>query len=545
LKGRSPTFTQVPLDIVGSTVFGRYPKISVEQTFNMIISDGFLVPYAGHMEVAEIIPAGQGRALFASTIFNHMIAVIDNGVYVISPNLAVNRVGTISTFKGDVFIDENVSSQIAICDQQAIYIYNTVTGAFTKPNLPDNVSFGGSTFIPGYISYQNNRFVAASIGQPIWRLSAVNDGTSWPADAQHEGTLQTKPDNVVAAQRFPGRGNLLYVFGKTVTEPWQDVGLQLFPYQRNSSVNIDYGCLNPATIAYNENIMVWLAANEKSGPVIAYSTGGDINRISTDGIDFKFTTLTNPGNSYGFLFRQDGHLIYQLTFPDDNLTYIYDFNTKKFFTLCDENANAHIAKRIAFFNDKYYFVSFIDGNLYQISTQFTTYNGKEIPRVRVCRNIRLPDGSRFAINNLTFTLEQGTQENVFLSDNLLTEDDQIIMTQAGENITVGVGGLRTFIDEPLQTQSGLDLLTEINENIFATVVSNFPQPIPQSVHLSVSKNGGESFGTIWSKNLNPPGLFRNRLIYWQLGAANDFVPQFRFWGLGRFVATDGIVSIYQ
>ncbi len=54
MKGRSQTFTQMPLDIVGSTKFGRYPKISVEQTWNMIISDGFLVPFAGYLKVAEL-----------------------------------------------------------------------------------------------------------------------------------------------------------------------------------------------------------------------------------------------------------------------------------------------------------------------------------------------------------------------------------------------------------------------------------------------------------------------------------------------------------
>jgi hypothetical protein len=288
-----------------------------------------------------------------------------------------------------------------------------------------------------------------------------------------------------------------------------------------------------------------LAANEKSGPVIAYSTGGDINRISTDGIDFKFTQLTNPGNSYGFLFRQDGHLIYQITFPDDNLTYIYDFNTKKFFTLCDKNMNAHIAKRITFFNDNYYFVSFIDGNLYQISTQFTTYNGDEIPRIRVCRNIRLPDASRFAVNNLTFTIEQGTQVDTFINEPLLTDLGEIILTDSGLPILVEGNGLQIIIEEPITTDLGQNLLTNNGEIIFANVISTAPYAIPQTVDLSVSKNGGESFGTIWSKNLNTPGNFRNRLIYWNLGAANDFVPQFRFWGLSRFVATDGIVSIYQ
>lgn len=484
MRGRSPTFKDIPLNIVGSTIFGRYPKISVEQTYNMIISDNFLVPYAGHERVDQILNFSEGRAIYTSNRYGHMFIVIGDGLYSIASNLSVQFIGALDTSEGDVFIDENNTNQIAICDKTNIYIYNYQTAVFQKASID---------FIPGYISFQNGRFLAAAFETADqvwqWRLSDVGNGLSWPNDSFHVGLLQTKPDKVVAVQRFPGRGNLVYVFGETVTEPWQDIGGNLFPYQRNSSVNVDYGCLNPATIAYNESIIVWLAANEKSGPVIAFSTGGDINRISTDGIDFKFTQLTNPENSYGFLFRQDGHLIYQITFPDDNLTYIYDFNTKKFFTLCDKNMDAHIAKRIAFFNNSYYFVSFTDGNLYQIGTQFTTYNGDEIPRIRVCRNIRMPDASRFGVNNLTFTIEQGTQYNSL---------------------------------DPIDSYE-----------------------IPQRVGLSVSKNGGESFGTIWTKDLNPPGKYRNRLIYWNLGAANDFVPQFRFWGLGRFVATDGLVSIYQ
>lgn len=486
MKGRSPTFKQVPLDIVGSTVFGRYPKISVEQTFNMIISDNWLVPYAGHMLVAAIILSAEGRGIFTSVRYNHMILVIANSVYSITPNLSVTLIGEIGTFEGDVYIDENNTNQIAICDKEHIYIFNWMTGVFSTATVDGTMPLD---FTPGYISYQNGRFVAAALNTPTWRLSDVGNGLLWPDDSFHVGTFQTKPDNVVATQRVPSRGNLLYVFGSTVTEIWQDIGAQLFPYQRNASVNIDYGCLNPATIAFNDTIMVWLAANEKSGPMIAYSMGGDIKKISTDGIDFKLSQLTNPSNSYGFLFRQDGHLIYQITFPDDELTYIYDFNTSKFFTLTDEKMDAHIAKRVAFFNDQYYFVSFIDGNLYQLSTAFTTYNGKEIPRIRVCRNIRFPDASRFAVNNLTFTLEEGTQENIFLD------------------------------------------------------VS--PNPIPQAVALSVSKNGGQSFGTIWTKKLNPRGVYRNRLIFWNLGAANDFVPQFRFWGLGRFVVTNGLMDVYQ
>ena len=541
MKGRSPTFTQLPLDIVGSTKFGRYPKISVEQTYNMIISDGFLVPYAGHLLETAISNSAQGRAIFTSVRYNHMIAVIGNIVYAISNDLSATQVGTIATFEGDVYIDENNVNQIAICDKANIYVYNYITNTFKIATDGVNPTLG---FTPGYISYQDGRIVEAALGTASWRLSNVGDATVFPFDSQHVGTFQTKPDSVVATQRMPGRGNLIYVMGATVTEIWQDIGNNLFPYQRNSSVNIDYGCLNSATIAFNDTIVVWLAANEKSGPMIAYSTGGDIKKISTDGIDFQLANLKAPADSYGFLFRQDGHLLYQITFTTDNLTYVYDFNTSMFFTLCDKNMNAHIAKKVAFFNDQYYFVSTVDGNIYHMGTQFTTYNGDEIPRIRVCKNIRLPDASRFSVNNLTFTIEQGTQDNIFFTDHLLTESGIPILTEDGQFIDVmNTFQIPTFV--PLLTEDNQLLLTESGEEILVEEFSNIPYVVPQTVGLSVAKNGGMSFGTIWQKDLNTQGNFRNRLIYWQLGAANDFVPQFRFWGLSRFVATDGIVSIYQ
>lgn len=539
MKSRPPTFQQVPLDIVGSTKFGRYPKISKEETYNMIISDGFLVPYAGYNEVANIIDKAKGRGIFTSVNFNHLIVVIANTVYIVSINNSFTRVGTINTYLGDVFIDENNTNQIAICDQTAIWIYDYLNGTFTLSN---------TGFTPGYVSYQNGRFLAADTDTQLWRLSDrdISDPTiiTWPNDSQHVGTFQTKPDHVVAVQRFPGRGNLIFVMGLTITELWQDVGAQLFPYQRNSSVNIDYGCLNPATIAYNDNMIVWLAANEKSGPMIAYSTGGDIKKISTDGIDFKLAQLTKPSDSFGFLFRQDGHLLYQLTFSTDNLSYVYDFNTNKFFTLCNPYMDAHIAKRVAFYNDKYYFVSNTDGNLYQLSSQFTTYNGVEIPRIRVCKPFRLPDTSRFAVNNITFTIEQGQQENVFLNEDLLTESGQVLLTESGEEITINTA-IQIVLYEPLKAEDETILLTESGQELLISELNQTPYPIQQSVHFSASRDGGQSFGTVWSQNLNARGNFKNRLIYWQLGTANDFTPMFKFWGLDRFVVSDGIMSIYQ
>lgn len=494
MKPSSPLSKEVPLAMVGSAMFGRYDKISVENTFNMIIADNWLVPYAGYRAIKNIIHTGEGRGIYTSTIYNHMIMVIDNRVFQVSSTLDVDQIGTIDTFSGDVFISENNGGQIALCDKQNLYIFNYRNSTFQKITIVSSI--GDGTFRPGYITFQDGYFITVNLVNNEWRLSDPNDGTQWPifADggATNVGLIETKPTNAIAAIRFPGKGNLLFVFGSTVTEPWYDTGAQLFPYQKNTYMNIDYGCLSAATIATEKDFIAWLGINEKAGPVIMISDGGEVKQLETDGINFRLARLVNPSLSYGFMFRQDGHIFYQITFPDpqDNLTLVYDFTTQKFFTLTDEYMNYHIAKRVAFFNDNYYFISLNDGDLYEMSTSildYTYFNAdgstytQEIPRVRVCKNIRLPDSSAFIINSLTFTMEQGQH----------TYDQ------------------------------------------------------PQRIDYAISNDGGETFTSFNSIEMNVPHQRRNRVTLFGLGYSNDFIPQFRFWGMNRFVITDGVITYYQ
>jgi hypothetical protein len=321
--------------------------------------------------------------------------------------------------------------------------------------------------------------------------------------------------------------------GTNVAESWQDVANALFPYQRGVTYNIDYGCLNPSSIAELDNFVVWLGVNEQSGPVIMFATGSVTKKISTDGIDYVLANLTNPSNCTGFLFRQDGHIIYQFTFPDDNISYAYDFNTGLFFNVSDENLDYHIARQVVFFNDDYYFVSLDGGNIYRFGTQYTdaiyTIGGvpvsKEIPRIRITPPVRLPSQRYFIAKSLGFTIENG-QLNLktlkpvnsgTLSQLLATEAYVIITTESGNPI-------------------GVEATTAETE-----YVVNYSE----AVDLSISRDGGETFGSSWRLNMNPTGKRKSRFIYQRLGIVNDATFQLRFSGFGRFVCTDGILEIYQ
>lgn len=396
----TPNASQVPVRIVGSSIFGRHPIISDERTYNLFISDDWLLNFAGYEQAVEILPTGnEGRGLFHSTRGGFLLMVIGSNLYRIDSNFGFRFLVSIGTTTGEVFMDENLSSQICIVDGSATaYIYNYSNGV-------DNVSTVNWTgtpqsFIPNYVTYQNTYFIFgngltthAGSQWYIYKSGYDNSGTPTTAyDLEYVQTLtlQTKPDFAKAAIRIPSHGNNLLVLGTTVAEIWTNVGgLQV--YQRQSSINIDYGVASVSTIAASDDMVAWLGINEKSAPAIMVMMGGRAERISTDGIDYLLARVNHPEKSTAMFYRQDGHVFYILTFFDatDNFSIMYDFTTQKFFDITDWDFTYHPARQMAYFENGIYFASLKQGSLMHISTDLTSIstdvqNEYEIPRIRKC-----------------------------------------------------------------------------------------------------------------------------------------------------------------
>ncbi len=536
--------TQVPLKMVGGNHFGRYTKTSDEQTWNMIVSDGWMVPYAGYKNVLDLGGTAIGRGLYASYRANLMYTVIGDILYQIdssdlNDNSGTIAIGTLFSNEGDVFIAENNASQLCITDDQYVYIWNYETSTFYTSNVGHNIAPVGDIIwpypanTPGYVSFQHGYFIIAVNGTTTWILSAFDDGTTWVPDAASVGTLQTKADYIQSVIPVPGSANNIYVFGRNVVELWQFIQeTGQFPYQINSSFNIDFGCINPSSIAWLDKNVVWIAVNEQSGPVLMVAQGTQVESISTDGIDYKLGNLTNPSNCTGFLFVQDGHLLYQFTFPDDNLSYAYDFNSKLFFSVSDENLNYHIARQVVYYNDTYYFVALNLPNVYVFDTIFPdaqyAVNGdvRDIPRIRITPPFSLPNEDYFIINKLSFTIEQG-QPNTVTTTVVVEETYDLLATEAS-----------VFI----QTENSEFIGTEMvaTETPIASYVTS-----RNNIYLSVSRDGGTTFGSSLTIPMYPTGVRKNKLNVQRLGIANDATFQWRFVGLSRYVFTDGVAEICQ
>lgn len=537
---------QLPINVVGSSTFGRYNKISSEKTYNMFISDEWMVNFGGYKRVSELFPNGIGRALFRSVRGNFLIAVINSAVFRFDTNLASTQIGTLASSFGEVYIDENLSNQICLVDGINAYIYN-----HNLPADPSNfvIQSLASDLVPNYVTYHNTFFLFGNGNKSPttssnWYAYQANTGTNPTTIVIVPGgggtfAMQTKPDYPIAVKRIPGQASNVLVFGNSVCEVYTQIGGQQ-NYRRNNTISVDYGCISVSTINCSDQYVVWLGVNESDSTVIMVYTGQGVTPISTDGIDYQLGQIKFPAQSTAMFSRLDGHLIYQLTFynPADNLTIAYDFDTQKFFNFTDHRLNYHPAQDYVFFNNKTYFVSLGNASLYEISTDITVIDENvdgddsnlifEIPRIRICANIMQDDSDRFVANYFTMTMEQGNDPRVSeasldVETNIITEDI-----------------FPAFPDYPILTEWGANIVTEDSWGGGDAYV----MPYQPRVDLTISNDGGISWSSTVSRDLHTVGNRKNIISWNKLGLSNSITLKLCFHGLSRFVVSNGVLEIY-
>lgn len=565
------------INVVGGCKFGRYPKISDEQTYNMYVSDDWLISFSGWKKISVInkLTGSSGRGQFVSTRSNIIVAVINSVVYAITisnsygaysqPRPVVSFVGNISSSVGQVFMDENLNNQIAIVDGLNCYIYNTAFKSLTKQVIDVDL-------IPNYVCYHDTYFL---FGNALRTKNGLNigNGAKWYAfSPQTDSTivyakelaLETKPDYAVAVIRIPGSANNIMVFGYTVAEIWTQTG-GASVYQRNQSLNIDYGCLSVSTIATSDRYVMWLAVNESNSPVIMMFSGNQNVAISTDGIDYLLSRIKYPEQSTGYFFRKDGHLFYILTFyhSDDNLSLCYDTETKLFSFLTDSNMNYFPPRGVVHYNNKSYFISINNGALYEISPEYTTYDENIwplqaleeglIPRIRICAPMRLANASRFRSRNLTLTIDQGNDSefpeiNLAPRETFLETEDGIQLASENDEFLIN----QDILGQPdyapvIASQDGITLISEDGDILITedAVRQHVPSLYVPRIEMCFSIDGASTFGSTVSNPMRVLGKRYNIMNFpGHFGMANDLTFKLYFYTKSYVCSSNATLEVF-
>ena len=411
------------------------------------------------------------RGLWELPDLQTALAVIGNTVYLVTvtspatatsfPTLGLTSVGTLLTSTGQVCIRDNgVGGYAVIVDGPYGYFYEIATRTLTQINDP---AFYGAT----RVSFIDGWWIFNKPGTQTFYTNYPQYGTGF--SGSYYALKDGATDNIVAI--FENKEQL-WLLGDKTTEIWYDAGGQYFPFQRLVGTMLQSGCKAAQSVCrfYNggQEGLIWYGRSERGEDVIIMTRGFIDEVVSTPAFGNEVATYPVQTDAIGYVYQEDTHEFYVLTFPTAGVTWVYDaqsglLHKRLSYDPYSQTFNRHRSNCYMNFQGMRIVGDYENGALYWLTRTSYTDAGWPILAKRRAPHI----------------WDKGQRGRVFMASLQL-------------DFLPGVGN-----------PSGLG--------------SN-----PQC-GLSISRDGGATFGQRWDAPLGQIGQYRNRTMWRELGWGRDNV----------------------
>ncbi len=202
---------------------------------------------------------------------------------------------------------------------------NVAVGTVSSTGGVANQNFGPVTATTG--AYLDTFFIVSTPSTRKFQVSAPDDGTSWdPADV---ASKESYPDNIGA---LLADHEELYLFGESKSEVWRAPGVDAnFPYQRDTGACLSEGIAAPWSACSFIDGVAWIGASLRGQPVAYYAVGYQPERVSTNAIEAAWAKFATVADAVAFNYELDGHEFWQINFPTGDQTWVYDRTASKQF----------------------------------------------------------------------------------------------------------------------------------------------------------------------------------------------------------------------
>lgn len=206
----------------------------------------------------------------------------------------------------------------------------------------------------------------------------------------------------------------VWLFGTQTVEVWTNVDGTGFPYSRVGGAVAEQGCAAKDSVAKlsikGVGSLIWLTANESGQGMVFRSVGLNIDRISNHSIEQEIATYAVISDAVAYTYQQEGHNFYVLSFPTQNVTWVYDLATntwhQRAWLELDGTFSRHRSNCHAFFNRMNLVGDWDLGLIYRMSTLIFDDNGRALVRLRASPHVSQND-QRIAHANVEFDIETG------------------------------------------------------------------------------------------------------------------------------------------
>jgi Phage stabilisation protein len=282
-----------------------------------------------------------------------------NTLYLVANDATTTVLGTLNTYSGRVAFSDN-GTQVMAVDGQYGYIYNTDTLTFSQITDPDYP--GGDT-----VTFFNGRFVVNRPGTGQFFISALYDGLSW--DPLEFATAESDPDNIIRVMADSGQ---LILFGDKTTEFWGDSGAVDFPFAKIGAAAIEWGLAARWSLTKFMDSLIFLRKNRLGQVQVCIQSGSTAQPVSTPDIDYQMSQFSGVSNATGFAYMVSGHPFYQINFPSDNTSFIYDGLTQAWSNVQYGTASRHRGEIQAQLVNQPYVSDWENGKLYRLAENVYT-----------------------------------------------------------------------------------------------------------------------------------------------------------------------------
>lgn len=295
--------------------------------------------------------------------------VVDNVFYVIASDNTITTVGTLSSSNGFIKMRAN-PTQLMIINKGSSegYIYTFSTGVLSTISDPD---------YPGAddIDYQDGYFLVVRNGRLYF--SAINDGTTWDGLDVVTPTYQADFARAVVSLKED-----LILLGDKTTEIYYNNGVA--PFERKPNHSLSYGTISSNSLLnIDESVIFMTNSYNGSGYVVRMSNNYEIKPISSQAIDYQISKFQTINDAFAISYKDGSHLFYQLTFPSEGRTFVYDITTDQWHERESLKSNnitisRHTANCQMFFNNQNIIGDYESGKLYFFDSSVYTENGRQI-----------------------------------------------------------------------------------------------------------------------------------------------------------------------
>jgi hypothetical protein len=366
--------------------------------------------------------------------------------------------------------------------------FRTIASAYTGTNFPKATTV---TFLDSY-------FVVNVVGTKQFWLSGSYDGFYW--DPLQFASKESYTDNLQAVTVDNGQ---LLLLGPASYEYWQNTGGFPFPLQRISGSPYDVGLVAVRSIARSAGQTFFLGRARRGGISVIRLQDYRATPVSTPDLDYLFNGYESPEDAIAYSFRFTGHEFYVISFQAQKVTWMYDSTSDVWSALTSGADTRHYSKYATQFQNEIFVSDYRNGNLYTYDTAVYTDNGDYIARELITPHFFATTSfDKLHIYRLRLDMEQGVGDGTRLvptqvNELLITEDDDILVTEAGYGLSAG------------------------------TSVEDVPMLYNPQIMLQVSRDGGYTYGNEMWSSFGQVGQYLKRAEWRRLGVSRNYVFKFR------------------